>query len=246
MIIVKFADIHCHTLYGLDDGAAEREDMIALLTSAYENGTEAICFTPHYEPECFPYTTEQLFARFEEAKAYAAEHFPTMELYVGNEMSYRFDCVDRLLSGECLSLAGGGYVLIDFFGVSGLREMKAILEKLWCAGYTPVVAHVERYDFVVGKIRELVALSNEGAIYQVNSHSLISREKGAISRKIAEKLLARGVVDMIASDAHDINGRGAELKTCYEYVAKKYGAAYAEMLFYQNPMCVIKNQTIRV
>lgn len=243
---MKFADIHCHTLYGLDDGAAEREDMIALMTAAYENGTQAICFTPHYEPESFGYTGEQLLGRFEEAKAYAAEHFPLLELYLGNELSYRFDCVDRLLSGECLSISDGRYVLIDFFGVSGFKEMASILEKLWCAGYTPIVAHVERYDFVIGKLRELVSLSREGVIFQMNSHSLISKEKGDPSRKTAEKLLARGIADIIASDAHDIKGRGPELKTCYEYVVAKYGKAYAEMLFYENPMCVLKNKTIRI
>lgn len=241
-----FADIHCHMLYGLDDGAAEREDMIAMLTAAYENGTEAICFTPHYEPESFDYSKGQMAARFEEAKAYAAEHFPSMKLSLGHEMSYRFDCVERLLSGECLSLSGGRYVLIDFFGVSGLKEMSSILEKLWCAGYSPVIAHAERYDFLNGKLRELVALSHEGAIIQLNSHSLMSKEKGSIAKKMAEKLLSHGVADIIASDAHSMAIRGPELRTCYEYVADKFGNEYAEMLFHTNPMCVINNQIIRV
>ncbi len=246
MFMAKFADIHCHMLYGLDDGAAQREDMIAMLTAAHQSGTEAICFTPHYEPESFAYTGEQLVNRFEEAKAYAAEHFPSMKLYLGNELSYRFDCVDRLLSGECLSLAGGRYVLIDFFGVSGEKEMATILEKLWCAGYIPVVAHVERYDFLRGKLRELVSLSNEGVIFQINSHSLVAKEKGAAHKKMAEKLLARGLVDVIASDSHDRDARAPELKTCYEYVSGKYGEDYARALLYENPMCIINNQIIRV
>lgn len=246
MIIVKFADIHCHMLHGLDDGAGEREDMIAMLTRAYESGTETVCFTPHYEPESFPYGKEQLLERFEEARAYAAEHFPSMRLYLGNELSYRFDCVDRLLSGECLSIAGGRYVLVDFFGVSGIKEMSAILEKLWCAGYAPVVAHVERYDFLNGKTRELAQMSHDGVLFQMNSHSLTSKSRKDQTRKRAEKLLAHGIVDVIASDAHDVSGRGPDLGDCYEYVEKKYGKEYANALFYDNPMCIINNQTIRI
>jgi protein-tyrosine phosphatase len=40
-------DLHCHILPGLDDGARDLEDALALARQAQEDGIEAVCATPH-------------------------------------------------------------------------------------------------------------------------------------------------------------------------------------------------------
>lgn len=40
-------DIHCHVLYGVDDGAQTLDDTRALLSQAYEQGIKTIIATPH-------------------------------------------------------------------------------------------------------------------------------------------------------------------------------------------------------
>ncbi len=242
----RIVDIHSHILSGLDDGARSREDMFAMLTAAYEDGTRELCLTPHYETESFHYSAEQLELRFGEACAYAAENLEGMRLYLGNEISFRDDCVANLRNGSCRTLAGGRYVLVDFFGVSEIRQMKGVFDRLWCAGYLPIVAHVERYPFLWKKFREVLAMSRDGVLLQVNSNSLMTAEKAAPAKKMAEKLLGRGLVDVIASDAHDTVARTPRLSACREYVATRFGAEYAEMLFYTNPKNILKNKSIQV
>ena len=43
-----FADIHTHILPGVDDGAQDMSQALALLRMAYEDGTRSIFLTPHY------------------------------------------------------------------------------------------------------------------------------------------------------------------------------------------------------
>ncbi len=241
-----YIDIHSHILWGLDDGAETREDMIAMLTEAYEDGARALCLTPHYEPENFDYDTETLHARFAEAQSYVSERLEGLSLSLGNELSIRNDGVDCLRGERCLTLAGGRYVLIDFFGLSDYAQMKKGLETFMCAGYIPVVAHVERYSFMRGKLREVAELSREGVLFQVNSQSLLTHERSSRSRKMAEKLLARGLVDLVASDAHDQRVRTPRLSECRAYVAKRFGEDYAQMLFYTNPKNILNNKSIQV
>lgn len=43
-------DIHCHLLYGVDDGAKTIEESVAMLEAAKEQGISAMILTPHYRP----------------------------------------------------------------------------------------------------------------------------------------------------------------------------------------------------
>lgn len=242
----KILDIHSHILADVDDGAKSKEESFAMLEAAYKDGTEALCLTPHFEPESFDYTVDDLMRRFSEAKAYAAEHCPGLALYLGNEMSFRDDGAELLRAKRCLTIADSRYVLVDFFGVVEFRQMMHCLESLQSVGYIPVVAHVERYPFVWGKLRELAALAHEGVLFQTNVGSLMRAGKGSAERKTAEKLLARGVIDVIASDAHDITARPPCLSACFAYVAERYGQEYAELLFHDNPKAILNNQSIQV
>jgi protein-tyrosine phosphatase len=230
----------------LDDGAETREDMIEMLTQAYEDGARALCLTPHYEPENFEYDIETMRARFAEAQAYAKEHLEGLSLYLGNELSFRNDGGDCLRQGKCLCIEGGRYVLVDFFGLSEYRQMQKGLESFLCAGYLPIVAHVERYPFMRGRLREVADLSREGVLFQINSQSLLRSARLSPSRKMADKLLGRGLADFVASDAHDKKVRTPRLSGCREYVAKRFGEDYAQLLFYTNPNTVLNNKSIQV
>ena len=45
-------DIHCHMLYGVDDGAKSLEESVLMLKDAKKQGVDEIILTPHYM-ECF-------------------------------------------------------------------------------------------------------------------------------------------------------------------------------------------------
>ncbi|MBR4168183.1 MAG: hypothetical protein IKR47_00475, partial [Lachnospiraceae bacterium] len=65
-------DIHCHLLYGVDDGAKSLEVSRQMLADAARQGITDIIATPHYRQEMFLYKLDDINSAFrvirEEAK----------------------------------------------------------------------------------------------------------------------------------------------------------------------------------
>ena len=53
-------DIHCHLLYGVDDGAEDRQMSVAMLKDAAKQGISAVILTPHYRQGMFKYPLEEI------------------------------------------------------------------------------------------------------------------------------------------------------------------------------------------
>lgn len=240
--MARFVDIHCHALFGVDDGASSEEVMQQMLRLAYETGTGTVCFTPHFDPY-HKFDQVALERAFSSAVSYCADHCPEMRLVLGNELSYHMGCLESVLDGRCRTMAGGRYVLIDFFSCSGLPELQRCVTKVAGSGYIPIIAHVERYGFLSGKVREIAALREGGAVIQVNANSILLGCFSSVGR-MARRLLAEDLVDIVASDGHDASARSPVLCDAYRAVQKKYGEAYADQLFSTNPERVLSGKRI--
>lgn len=231
---MNYTDIHCHMLYGTDDGPATREDMLAMLDAAYASGTRSLCLTPHFNPLLFGDNHERAERAFRELSEYAAERYPDMKLALGNELYYSYGSVGSLADGVCRTMNGTRQVLVDFdFGAS-MTEMQHGLSELLSGGYIPIYAHVERYDAVKPPFRELEQLKRMGVIIQINSTSLCGGW-GVKLRHKTLKLLRRGIPDIVASDAHSLGVRHPRLDECEQLLLDRYGEAYTHALMSENP-----------
>ena len=118
-------------------------------------------------------------------------------------------------------------------------EIDEMIYEITLLGYVPVLAHVERFDFVsIGLIKQLKSL---GALVQINAGSLFAGRFSSSKRK-AKKLLKLGLVDFVASDVHSF--RPNYLQMANEFIAKKFGRDVANKLFIENAKKVINNQDI--
>ena len=235
---MQFADIHNHMLFGVDDGAKSQRETEQLIEASYADGVRHLCFTPHYHPAYFGEHQEKIACAFDYAKTYAATHFADLQLYLGSELRYERSCVEWVGRGKCRTLNDSDYLLVDFlYGEHSETILDAMLRVL-NAGYTPVLAHVERYEKISHNLREIEQMKAWGVILQVDAQSVLGR-LGYGSKIRARRLLAIGAIDVIASDAHDLVDRPPQLRACYDYVAKKYSEDYARHLFWTMPLRII-------
>ena len=78
-----------------------------------------------------------------------------------------------------------------------------------------------------------------GCLVQVTALS-ISGGFGRTARTAVSRLLERGLVHVVASDAHDPEHRHTRLDEAYGIVRSRYGEEEAEILFTHNPQAMIE------
>lgn len=234
---MKFADLHMHLLFDVDDGAADEEQMKEILEEAYADGTRVICATPHFHPGYFGNNTADSRMAFERLKSHAKD-FDGLEIYFGNELRFSSSASEWLSSGMCRSINGTEYVLIDFLENDDSEYIVSSTLSLLNAGYVPILAHAERYAEFHKDMREIIQLKQSGAKIQVDSQSPFGNW-GAGAKQRSRRLLKNCLADIVASDAHNISSRPPIMSNCYAYTVKKCGEEYAKKIFWDNPISIL-------
>lgn len=225
-------DIHCHLLYGVDDGANSKEESARMLKKAKEQGVDVIFLTPHLRHGMFPYRKEDVDKNFASLKELAS--MLGVEIFLGTEYHVNSEIVENFKSGRCHTLGGSRYILTEYSHASEFDYMMKMTREVVSAGYIPIIVHVERYECLTEDINLIYDLSEAGALIQNNADAVLGIE-GRRVKKFCKKLLKEGLTDIIASDSHGVENRACNLGKCYEYIVKKYGKDYADNLFINNP-----------
>lgn len=228
-----FIDLHTHILPAVDDGAQDLDDSLKLLQMAWDDGTTDVVLTPHYRGRFRRNTPEMLRERFELLCKEAKQILPEMKLYLGNEAGIERDLGEKIAEGRVLSLNDSNYVLLEFdYGCSRINLMDGVMAVI-SSGYTPVIAHAERYD-VFRKNKKLAEeVLQVGALIQLNAESVLGK-CGFSEKRCCHRLLKNRMAHFIASDGHDQQERKPELSECFRHVSKRYGEVYAWELFRDN------------
>lgn len=229
-------DIHCHLLYGVDDGPQAMEESVKMLKSAAEQGITDIILTPHYRRGMFKFEKETVLANKAALEDKAREI--GVRLHLGTEFHVNGDIIEYLESGRCLTLADSEYVLTEYEYDTDYSYIFRMSHELMRHGYIPVIAHVERYACLVRTPKRLEELQEIGALIQINAAAVIG-EEGWKTKSFCKKVLKHGWADVVASDSHGIKKRVCYLEEAYDYIAEKYGEKMAYRLMIKNPNKII-------
>lgn len=234
-------DVHCHILYGVDDGSKSLEQSLRMVDIAYEEGIRNIILTPHYNPRMWDFNMQVVNEHYMTLKSEVAKKHPDMKFWGGCEIFYESDTSEALRSGMIPSMAGGDYMLVEFMTSASYRTIKNAVIEFQQQGKIPILAHVERYESLFGNADLVEELQECGAYIQVNASSVIG-EHGRQEQKFVKKLLKQELVNFIGTDAHRDDKRAPYIAEAAAYIAKKYGEEYARELLVENPQKIIDNQ----
>ena len=207
---VVLTDFHNHLVPGVDDGARQPADSSAALVRYRAEGVTQIITTPHFEGSLtrnrarFEARLAELDAGWELLRAAVATDAARAgsALRVERGVEVMLDMPDPDLSDDRLRLAGGPFVLVEYpmLRVPPVNAEYALVE-LQARGWTPVIAHPERYRNLDPTLVELARFRAAGAYHAMNAGSLFG-VYGKIAAGHARRILMAGEADYVASDYH--------------------------------------------
>ena len=247
--MTDFVDLHCHALFRVDDGAQTEDVMKKMLDIAYSGGTRHICFTPHFkiyefnDEDAMYEQVNRLNRRFKVACDYSNEKYPDLHLYLGNEIMFHNEISESLFSKKCIFLNNSSYALVEFSPDSTAYAIENAVVKLLRKGIRPLIAHVERYPALMKDFSLLRVLKDCGALLQVNARS-VNKFKFGKAARFLKYAFSKGLIDVIASDAHNDSSFTPDLSKAYAVISKRYGNEYANKIFRNTPLSILMNEKV--
>jgi protein-tyrosine phosphatase len=194
-------DLHCHILLGIDDGALDVADSVAMGRQADRDGVALVCATPHIRHD-HDVRIAELVDRVAELNAALEDAGTSARVLPGGEVAETI--VEDLDDAElrAVTLGGGGrWILLEPRPGPLSESLSATVDHLAARGLRCLVAHPERH-LAPDLVRRLAALVGRGALVQATA-ALI--ESGPPVEGMLD-LARRGVIHVVAGDAHSSHG----------------------------------------
>lgn len=225
-------DLHCHLLPGVDDGAADLDEALAMARRLRDIGFTAVCCTPHLPWSSPGHSLAQLDAAREALAAELERAGVALALHRGAE-HHVSELAERLVAGQLAAYPGGHSFLMEFSSAGFPPQLDQLLFRLQVKGLVPVLAHVERYPEVQADPQALAALRRRGCRVTINLTSLAGAWDRA-ARKAARAALHAGLVDAAATDLHAA-AEADQVAAGLEALEQLVGAAQRRQLLLDGP-----------
>jgi protein-tyrosine phosphatase len=216
-MVATFVDLHCHLLPGIDDGAKNWDESLAMARMAVEDGIATVIVTPHQlgnyrgnQGEAIRQRTKELQARLH------AEGVP-LAVLPGADVRIDADIVEKLESGAVLTLGDHWrHVLLELPHELYL-PLESLLSQLERLNIVGILSHPERNEGILRRPEVLATLVEAGCLLQVTAGSICGTF-GPQCRQLAESLLSEGLIHFVATDAHGPRSRRPLMRRAFERV----------------------------
>lgn len=220
-------DLHCHILPGIDDGAKTVEDSIEILKMELEQGVNSVVFTPHFD------IRETNLKSFLEKRKISYEslvnHKEFADLNIstklGAEVYFSSDLLDIDLTELCIE--NTDYLLIELPVSTVPVGLNSALSMLVNNGFTPILAHIERYPYISENPEILYDLVSNGCFAQANAYTINRNDKFT---KMIYRYIKWGLVHFISSDCHSTVRRPPNTLEAFSTLDKNLSEEYVSWL----------------
>ena len=218
-------DLHCHILPDMDDGAKDLEISLGLLEMEKENGVNRIVFTPHYlcEKEGIGSFLERRDFNLLMKALEQNELHEEFSFSLGAEVKFSPALTEAGVNGASvkdLCFSDTSYMLLELPFTQKPAFLREVIYDLQVDGITPVLAHVERYPYLLDDLTELYELVEMGLVVQTNANTVSAGDK---TSALILKLMKWDLVHVVSTDAHSLHRRPAKLKVAYDVIEHKLG-----------------------
>lgn len=233
---VDFVDLHCHILPGIDDGAENVETAKYILETSAHKGVKSFIFTPHFYPERI--SVEEFIERRNRAVEEIQSIANDLEIKFRVGAEIQFTPVLASMPLGQLAFSGTQYLLLELFPLYEPHDVEGLIRRIRKAGYTPILAHIERFPYIAENPVLLYKWVRAGALAQVNAGWL---QKDKHAQKILQQYFKWNLVHLMASDTHSPDVRTQNLVEGYSVLSKEIAEE-----FQKNARAIFQGESIEV
>lgn len=237
-------DIHNHILFGIDDGSPDIDTSVDMCRDAYENGYKTLVVTPHFtDYRHIDDFLDQRDYKIEKLREVLKSENIELTVLSGAEL-FLSDAILNADSLDHLTINGSRYMLCEFpLGPFNIKRGLMWIDELIDRGYTPILAHPERYYEIHRNLSIIDELLDRDVLFQVNIDSLTGKN-GGTAQKLSVDLVCRGFAQLIATDAHDLRYRHTRIKEKFRELP--YDLDYEDFMkcVTTNPQKIIDDEEI--
>ncbi len=233
-------DLHSHILPGVDDGAKDLEMSINMARMAVQDGIEVMACTPHFMPGMYDNVATDVRQRVADFNAALMHHNINLAVVTGSDAHIRPDFLNGLRNGEILTLHDSRYVLFEPPHNVMPQRLEELLFNIRVSGFVPILTHPERLKWIEQNYPIMQKLAQSGVWMQITAGSLTGRF-GSRPQYWGKRMLAEGLVSILATDAHNTKSRPPLLAEGFEVAKSELGVDEALNLVVTRPECVLEN-----
>ena len=211
-----------------------------MIREEHAQGVRHIIFTPHYRPGMFTVSPTERVQAFRETVEQVQPLYPDMTFYLGCEVHVHKDILQTLQVPAC-RINDGLVVLLEYKTNGSFKELEQVVTSLVAEGYQPILAHAERYRCMYEGANRPALIRQAGALIQINAETFLERNRSP-RKKFASALMEQGLVDFVASDAHDMHFRRVNIAECVGVIRKQFGEEACARVFHQNQEKIFQSQ----
>lgn len=235
-------DIHCHILWGIDDGPREKAETIDMCRMASEDGIEMIVSTPHSFDGQFQNYPERILSQTRELNEELFEAGINLTVLPGMETRISPDLIDGVQDGKVLPINQGKYILLEFhpFEIpAGFQNFASVLVE---QGSRLIIAHPEKNIAIQKHPESLFKIITRfrpwEILSQVTADSVLG-QSGAAAYNTSKLLIKNNLAHLIATDAHSARSRPPLLKEAVEIAVLMTGEREANQMVNEIPSAIL-------
>ena len=195
-------DIHSHLIPSIDDGVQSLEESLTLLKKMESLGYLKVITTPHIMLDSYKNTPKIINDGLNLVKEEIEKENINIEIEAGAEYYLDEGLINHLNSKKLMNI--NNYLLFETSYVARPMQLEETIFEISSSGYTPLLAHPERYRYIKNPKEEYKKLKDMGVMFQCNLNSL-GGHYGKSAKQNIDFLSKAGMIDFLGSDAHNIN-----------------------------------------
>ena len=225
-----YIDIHQHVVYGVDDGPQNFEEAKIMLEYAAKDGVSNIISTPHFLAGFGTFDVNGYAEKIDKMNEFCRQSGLKLKVHTGAEVYYSPEVFEELDVLEKLTLANSRSLLVEFDRKSSYMDIYSAVHSLSLSGFVPILAHIERYKSLMRTTERVSELREQlYAKVQINCETLLG-EGHRRRLKMICRMLNEGLIDYVASDAHDTVHRKSRMDESFYFLKEYCGLKCAEAL----------------